>query len=80
MSILDSIKSNLGLKQEKCQAIVGESTDCLCDDKVYGRGYTQGHEIKYCSKHIPSKAIPAGGRMKSVEFYISESDTTIEVN
>jgi hypothetical protein len=80
MDILNLLKSQLGLDKDTCQAVVGKSSDCLCENKIYGRGCRKGYNFKFCSKHIPSDAIPAGGRVESVEFYIPESDTTIQVD
>lgn len=79
MPLLNKIKSIFGSDQESCQAIRKDSGK-QCKNKVYGRGCTQGHNIKFCSRHIPSESIPFGGRVSSVKFYIPEDDVTIEVN
>lgn len=67
---------------KKCTAVVGDTSSDkpeLCGDPARGRGKINGREIKFCKSHTPSDAISAGGRIKPVEFYIRETDETIEV-
>lgn len=88
MSLIESIKETIGLSDSTeigCRAVVDEESGDLCDGPSWGRGFVDGHEIKYCMEHAPSDAASAhaGGtpvsRSDAVVFYIPEDETTIEV-
>lgn len=80
MSLIKTLKSLIGTESDTCQAVTGENKTNTCQNEVFGRGHTQGYDVQYCTEHIPSKAMPYGGRFGCVTFYISEEDTTIDVN
>lgn len=83
MNISNWVKSkfNIGDKEDRCRAVIDEDTGEICGNRAWGRGCSDGYEIKYCKEdnHVPSDATPWGGRMEPLKFYIPEDDTIVEI-
>jgi hypothetical protein len=65
------------LPENEEKSCIAMTKDGLCDREMYGRGCVDGEEIRYCKRHVPSKAMIAGGRVNPVEFKVP--DGKIEV-
>lgn len=55
----------------KCNALVEEE---LCGRDAMG----SGRGVQFCKRHVPSGAIPWGGRIEPVEFLVDGSVVEIE--
>lgn len=63
---------------DECRAIVTDDGD-LCSNKMWGHGFVNGYEVKYCREHAPSEVTPGLLRTDPIEFYIQDEDVEITV-
>lgn len=79
--LIKNIFFNVQNKTEQtCTAVINTEPDepiKVCGNNMYGRGYKNGNEIRYCENHVPNGAAPAVIRTNPITFYVPATGSMI---